>query len=559
MNGKYYTGHVGDSRIVLGRNNMFGRWISYPMTRDHKPETPKEKKRIEAAGGKVMVKSGIGRVVWKRPRANCDLVYDFIPFLAVARSLGDLWSLNKQQNTFVVSPEPDVHCLPLNPKDRCLILASDGLWNMISCKEAISLTREFEKSKSADLLDNNLKKSPSMHLLEHCLDLWSKSRCRADNTTVLSLIFETEHIEYDFDEFHSIYDFNDYLNFTFIGDTIHSLNNTIDDDLGMFSSSASLNSNFKILIFIDDIKHECENDENVKTIDNEVEYLLNDMLNQVCLNDVDHNKSSLFDAVSDENELTSDQLALIDFDSFNDTATIGDDRVNTNGCFIIKKPEINENSRLISNQQIHAPLSKMTFQQNHTYNGNESYSSTITAPTSNVFNYQHGFNIFNNCDNSFDDNSSTYTTPVTFSYEQTSSNSTTPDSYNTSDNQDAPTQFSTNQFYSESIDTNRTFFNAPLSITPTTTFSNDTTASFVNFLPKFNLKRCYDSDNASTENDFKRFCTNIDTNGSPDSFDTANNSFIQSTAGQCVKQYLSTNNGTTRHSMDIHAMATINE
>lgn len=33
---------------------------------------------------------------------------DEIPFLAVARSLGDLWSYNAENNVFVVSPEPDV-------------------------------------------------------------------------------------------------------------------------------------------------------------------------------------------------------------------------------------------------------------------------------------------------------------------------------------------------------------------------------------------------------------------------------------------------------------------
>ena len=33
---------------------------------------------------------------------------DEIPFLAVARSLGDLWSYNSEENVFVVSPEPDI-------------------------------------------------------------------------------------------------------------------------------------------------------------------------------------------------------------------------------------------------------------------------------------------------------------------------------------------------------------------------------------------------------------------------------------------------------------------
>ena len=36
--------------------------------RDHKPECEVELARIKAAGGKVVSKSGVPRVVWKRPK-----------------------------------------------------------------------------------------------------------------------------------------------------------------------------------------------------------------------------------------------------------------------------------------------------------------------------------------------------------------------------------------------------------------------------------------------------------------------------------------------------------
>lgn len=41
---------------------------------------------------------------------------DEIPFLAVARSLGDLWSYNSARNEFIVSPDPDVKVIKINPK-----------------------------------------------------------------------------------------------------------------------------------------------------------------------------------------------------------------------------------------------------------------------------------------------------------------------------------------------------------------------------------------------------------------------------------------------------------
>ena len=57
---------------------------------------------------------------------------DEIPFLAVARSLGDLWSYNVEHDVFVVSPEPDTYVYPIDiAKHRCLILGTDGAWNML--------------------------------------------------------------------------------------------------------------------------------------------------------------------------------------------------------------------------------------------------------------------------------------------------------------------------------------------------------------------------------------------------------------------------------------------
>ncbi len=211
MNGNYYTGHVGDSRIVLGRQDLNStKWIACPMTRDHKPESPRERKRIEAAGGQVINKSGIGRVVWNRPKpclnpaanaASNSQAYDAIPFLAVSRALGDLWSLNKSLDIFIVSPEPDVHCIPIDNADRCLVLASDGLWNMMSNQAAIKVVQDFEETHKPYCLPNigNVQVSHASQLLDVCMNRWSRSRYRADNTTVLTIMFDNE-VDDDDDE-----------------------------------------------------------------------------------------------------------------------------------------------------------------------------------------------------------------------------------------------------------------------------------------------------------------------------------------------------------------------
>ena len=101
--------------------------------------------RITAAGGKVVEKSGVPRVVWYRPSAAHQGVIrrsthiDEVPFLAVARALGDLWSYNAKDDIYVVSPDPDLHVYDLSTlKDRCLILATDGVWNVINPSMAVT-------------------------------------------------------------------------------------------------------------------------------------------------------------------------------------------------------------------------------------------------------------------------------------------------------------------------------------------------------------------------------------------------------------------------------------
>jgi protein phosphatase 1D len=57
-NGKLYTGHVGDSSIILA--NFMEEEAGYDdakLTNDHKPESLSERQRIEKAGGAVASKS----------------------------------------------------------------------------------------------------------------------------------------------------------------------------------------------------------------------------------------------------------------------------------------------------------------------------------------------------------------------------------------------------------------------------------------------------------------------------------------------------------------------
>jgi protein phosphatase 1L len=80
------------------------------MSIDHKPNTREERTRIEDAGG-VVVWAGTWRVGG---------------VLAVSRAFGD-----RPLKRYVI-PTPDIREEVLTEADECLILASDGLWDVIS-------------------------------------------------------------------------------------------------------------------------------------------------------------------------------------------------------------------------------------------------------------------------------------------------------------------------------------------------------------------------------------------------------------------------------------------
>ncbi|XP_004501450.1 protein phosphatase 2C 50-like [Cicer arietinum] len=106
--------NCGDSRAVLCRGKE-----AMALSIDHKPNRDDEYARIEEAGGKV--------IQWNGHRV--------FGVLAMSRSIGD-----RYLKPWII-PEPEVTFLPRAKGDECLILASDGLWDVMTNEEACDLAR----------------------------------------------------------------------------------------------------------------------------------------------------------------------------------------------------------------------------------------------------------------------------------------------------------------------------------------------------------------------------------------------------------------------------------
>ena len=104
--------NAGDSRCVLCRDNF-----AIALTKDHKPDWPEEKFRIEELGGKIYKE---GNDCWR------------IKDLAVSRSFGDF-----DAEPFVTSM-PEIFRYKLDANDKFIIFACDGLWDVMSNQDAVN-------------------------------------------------------------------------------------------------------------------------------------------------------------------------------------------------------------------------------------------------------------------------------------------------------------------------------------------------------------------------------------------------------------------------------------
>ncbi|XP_043930404.1 protein phosphatase 1A isoform X2 [Protopterus annectens] len=126
-----YFINCGDSRGILCRNGK----VNF-FTQDHKPSNPLEKERIQNAGGSVMIQ-----------RVNGSL--------AVSRALGDFdykCVHGKGPTEQLVSPEPEVFVIERSEEDQFIVLACDGIWDVMGNEELcdfiqsrLEITDDLEK------------------------------------------------------------------------------------------------------------------------------------------------------------------------------------------------------------------------------------------------------------------------------------------------------------------------------------------------------------------------------------------------------------------------------
>lgn len=143
-------------------------------------------------------RKGVPRVVWERKKTtdtpDQTTTVDLIPFLSVSRSLGDFWSWSERTQQFVVSPHPDVCVHPLDASNqKFIVLASDGLWNVMSPQEVVDFVWEYETREEEEELLHQTR-DVVRALIDEALYRWCKKGMFADNISVVIAFFSQDGV-----------------------------------------------------------------------------------------------------------------------------------------------------------------------------------------------------------------------------------------------------------------------------------------------------------------------------------------------------------------------------
>lgn len=133
-----FMGYIGDSRAIMASKDSNDSMVAVQLTVDLKPDLPKEAERIKRCKGRVFALQDEPEVqrVW--------LPFDDAPGLAMARAFGDFCL-----KEYGVISVPEFSHRILTDRDKFIVLASDGVWDVLSNEEVVEIVSSAPTRASA--------------------------------------------------------------------------------------------------------------------------------------------------------------------------------------------------------------------------------------------------------------------------------------------------------------------------------------------------------------------------------------------------------------------------
>ncbi|XP_022731882.1 probable protein phosphatase 2C 72 [Durio zibethinus] len=161
--------NLGDSRAILGTKTENGI-KAVQLTTDLKPGLPSEAQRIRNCNGRVLALKEEAHIqrVW--------LPHEDYPGLAMSRAFGDF--LLKNHGIIAI---PDIFYHHITPNDHFIVLATDGVWDVLNNNQVASVVMEAESEQAA-----------ARTVVEAAIASWKKKfpSSKVDDCTVVCLFLQ---------------------------------------------------------------------------------------------------------------------------------------------------------------------------------------------------------------------------------------------------------------------------------------------------------------------------------------------------------------------------------
>ncbi|KAA8525180.1 hypothetical protein F0562_006956 [Nyssa sinensis] len=172
--GDLVIANLGDSRAVLGTITENGL-MAVQLTTDLKPDLPMEADRIKKSNGRVIALKEEPHIqrVW--------LPHEDTPGLAMSRAFGDFILKN---HGIIAIPDVSFRCLTSN--DQFLVLATDGVWDVLSNNEVALIVSLAESEEAA-----------ARAVIDAAIAAWNKkfpTSTRDDCTVVCLFLQKMQHL-----------------------------------------------------------------------------------------------------------------------------------------------------------------------------------------------------------------------------------------------------------------------------------------------------------------------------------------------------------------------------
>lgn len=157
--------HIGDSKACIMKLGPNDEYLPEWLTVDHKPNMPHELKRIQDNGGSLVWLHGNKPYIRGGDFLERNAKGEHPKQLNYSRAFG-----GKDLKPFGLSADPDINHFEIAADDKLVLIASDGLWDVLNPRVACTIAMEAKKqgrSASEAIVEAAVREMPVVRVCDN--------------------------------------------------------------------------------------------------------------------------------------------------------------------------------------------------------------------------------------------------------------------------------------------------------------------------------------------------------------------------------------------------------